>query len=76
MWSRRAACESITTRRRFRAGALLAGVPALSPPVGAAAPSPPGDPSAGFVADDFALGAALACGAGAFGAAFWGPIAC
>src|SRR2546423_14962319 len=44
MWSRRAACESITTRRRFFAGPFLAA---------AAAPSPAVDPSAGFVADDF-----------------------
>src|SRR5262249_2951624 len=34
MWSRRAACESITTRRRFLAGPLRAGAEAPSPPLG------------------------------------------
>src|SRR3954470_8534143 len=59
MWSRRAACESITTRRR------RFGVPLL------AAPSPALDPSAPFGAEGFvpaALGASSAC-AGAFSAA-------
>jgi hypothetical protein len=77
MWSRRAACESITTRRRFRAAPLRAG--AAEPPSPASfaggdfacwAPAPSVGPSAVFVADDFVL--ACCFGAGAFAGAALG----
>src|SRR6266480_4694903 len=64
MWSRRAACESITTRRRRLGAPFLAEA--------ADAPSPV-DPSAGFVAGDFVLAAfalALVAGAALFAAGF------
>src|SRR5262245_5659859 len=63
MWSRRAAWESMTTRRRLRAGPFLAGVLAPSP----------AEASAGFLAGDFVPAASAFGWAACFGAAFGFP---